>query len=235
MDKQKAEELVASVKHWHHQFEIFPGVKTPGTYGCTTLLERLQLPEDLSGARVLDIGAADGFFSMICAQRGADVTALDYRSRTGTGFSVMEQVTGLSFTHVRDNLWNLPKHELGQFDIVLFLGVLYHLPDPVRGLTIVADHCRRDLYLETACRAIEVDGHVVDTPLMEFTPRDTWKGDITNFWRPNPACLRAMVQDSEFEIAHEFVGEMRMVLRASRIQDEQLARRKQLAYGLYPV
>ena len=233
MNKEEAEALVASVDQWHHQFEIYPEVTTPGTYGCTTLLERMQLPEDLSGARVLDIGSCDGFFSMVCAQRGAEVTALDYKTRTDTGFSVMEKITGLSLTHIHDNIWNLPNHNLGQFDIVLFLGVLYHLPDPYRGLAIVADHCRQHLYLETACREIEnPDGSTVAAPVMEFTPRGSWGGDITNFWRPNPACLRAMVEDVEFSIRNEVVGPMRMVVHAEKSADAELAYRKRIAYGL---
>jgi tRNA (mo5U34)-methyltransferase len=235
MDQQKASDLVASIARWHHKFEIFPGVFTPGTYGCEAVLKRLQLPEDLSGARVLDIGSCDGFFSMVCASRGADVTALDYASRTGTGFAVMEEITGLRMRHIQDNLWNLADHNLGTFDIVLFLGVLYHLPDPYRGMCIVANHCGKHLYLETACEDVEVDGKPVDKPLMEFTPDKSWDGDITNFWRPNPACLRAMVEDAEFAIEREFIGPLRMVVHATRTSDELLMRRKQVAYGLHPV
>lgn len=235
MDQTTVSELVASVARWHHKFEIFPGVTTPGTYGCEAMLKRLELPEDLGGARVLDIGCCDGFFSMVCARRGADVTALDYTTRTGTGFAVMEEITGLRIRHIHDNLWNLANHKLGSFDIVLFLGVLYHLPDPYRGMCIAADHCERHLYVETACEEIEVDGKSVDRPLMEFTPRKSWDGDITNFWRPNPACLRALVEDVEFSIEREFIGPLRMVVHAKRSSDELLMRRKKVAYGLHPV
>jgi len=235
MDQETAQRLVDSVPEWHHGFEIFPGVSTPGTYQCASVLERLELPDDLSGCSVLDIGCADGFFSMVCAQRGAEVTGLDYRSREGTGFAVMEQITGLEFRHIRDNLWNLPQHGLAQFDLVLFLGVLYHLPDPYRGLNIAAAHCRQALYLESACETIEVAGKTAGAPLLEFTPGRSWNGDITNFWRPNPACLRAMVEDVEFEIQRELVGPLRMVIHATRAADEMLERRRRVAYGLHPV
>jgi len=233
MDEARARDLVASFKHWHHGWEIYPGVKTPGAYGCMTLLERLQLPDDMAGMRVLDIGACDGFFSLVCAERGAEVTALDYKPKSITGFRVMEEISGRTFRHVHDNIWNLPKHDLGTFDVVLFLGVLYHLPDPYRGLSIVSDHCHGDLYLETACKDVVENGRPVEAPVMQFFPRDTWKGDMTNFWRPNPAALRAMVEDCEFRIEREFVGEIRMVLHATRVDDGALRKRRRLAYGRF--
>ena len=75
MNLNEATALVASVPHWHHKFEIYPGVVTPGAYEPGFLLDKTGLPDDLSGLRVLDIGTSDGFFSLHLAKRGAQVAA----------------------------------------------------------------------------------------------------------------------------------------------------------------
>ena len=57
-DRASAQAVVSKVRHWHHKFEVFPGVVTPGSYDPQFLLEKLQLPADMTGMRVLDIGCA---------------------------------------------------------------------------------------------------------------------------------------------------------------------------------
>jgi tRNA (mo5U34)-methyltransferase len=81
MTSDESRALVARVAHWHHRFEIYPGVITPGTYNPTDLLKKTQLPADLRGTRVLDIGTSDGFFALQLARRGAQVVAIDYRAK----------------------------------------------------------------------------------------------------------------------------------------------------------
>lgn len=53
--------LLATVEHWYHQIELRPGLVTPGHNGARHILARLELPEDCSGMRVLDLGTRDGF------------------------------------------------------------------------------------------------------------------------------------------------------------------------------
>jgi tRNA (mo5U34)-methyltransferase len=92
------------VAHWHHSFEIAPGVVTPGSYDPGPLLDAICLPADLTGQRVLDVGPSDGFFSLRTRQRGAEVVSVDYRPKDGHGFAVMERLSGLSFDHRQVNL-----------------------------------------------------------------------------------------------------------------------------------
>ena len=56
---------------WWHQIEIAPGIVTPGPDHSAEKLKLFQSPADLTGKRVLDIGAFDGFFSFECERRGA--------------------------------------------------------------------------------------------------------------------------------------------------------------------
>lgn len=62
---------------WYHTVELAPGVLTPGRYDHRRYLRHYELPDDLSGKTVLDIGAASGFFSFEFEKRGGRVTAVD--------------------------------------------------------------------------------------------------------------------------------------------------------------
>jgi tRNA (mo5U34)-methyltransferase len=98
MTLDKAKALVASVPHWHHAFEVYPGLITPGTYDPTFLLDKTKLAANLRGSRVLDIGTSDGFFALQLARRGAEVVAIDYRSKQDHGYHVMERlVSSISY------------------------------------------------------------------------------------------------------------------------------------------
>jgi len=81
----------------------------------------------------------------------------------------------------------------GQFDVVLFLGVLYHMRHPLLALEKVASVTRERLILSTAVDLIDVD-----RPAAAFYPGTELNGDQTNWWGPNPACVTAMLHDVGF-------------------------------------
>ena len=99
MTLDEARALVASVSHWHHRFEIYPGLVTPGTYDPTFLLDKTRLAADLRGLRVLDIGTSDGFFALQLARRGAEVIAIDYRGKQDHGYYVMERLNPIQIEY----------------------------------------------------------------------------------------------------------------------------------------
>src|ERR1700757_533225 len=132
--------MIDSVPNWYHRFEFSSGFVTPGVNDSKKALALLELPEDMSGLRVLDIGARDGFFSFECERRGArEVVPVDYMPAEQTGFPVAAQILGSNLKLVHDNVYNLTSAKYGRFDVVLFLGLLYHLPDPMRALDIIND------------------------------------------------------------------------------------------------
>ena len=198
MDRAAAQRLVDAHPRWHQRFEIFPGVMTPGISDVATMSRFVDLPARMEGLRVLDVGACDGYFTLQCALRGAEVTAFDYLPRHHFGFAVMEQIHGLSIAHLQDNLFNIGEHALQPFDIVLFLGVLYHLPDPLRALHQLRQLCRGTLFLET----IALPEQPGERPLLEYCPGRTLNGDLSNFWMPNTAAVHAMLADFGFVVRH---------------------------------
>jgi tRNA (mo5U34)-methyltransferase len=211
-----AEEIAAlrvqvdAVPHWYHVFDFGDGIVTPGTRNGTGLLKLIDLPDDMTGMRVLDLGARDGFFSFTCEQRGArEVIATDYLPRTSMGFDVAAralQSTRVSFIHA--NIYDLPAHDLGMFDIVLFLGLLYHLPDPLGALRIVRSLTAGTMHLETQAidsNVLMPDGsfeplpdRLKDVPLLQFYPCGVLYGDSSNFFAPNTAGLTAILHDTGF-------------------------------------
>lgn len=223
---EKAQEIVSQVPHWHHKFEVFPGVVTPGSYDPQFLLEKLQLPTDMIGMRALDIGPSDGFFSMNMARRGARVTAIDYRAKDGHGFGAMERLTGLEFDYKQMNLYDIPTAGIGEFDLVLFLGVLYHLPDMIRALDIVARLCRSRMLVETQFEPDLMPG----MPVARYYEASTLADDITNFWVPNKECLFAILRDTGFNVSREDSWGKRLLIDSLRTKAD--TKKMDLAYGL---
>lgn len=232
VSQREAEELVGSIQTWHHRFEIAPGVVTPGSYDPRFLLDKMELPDELSGKRVLDIGPSDGFFSLNLRRLGAQVVAVDYRPKDLHGFEVMERISGLDFDYRQGNIYDITTEAFGTFDIVIFFGVLYHLPDMMKALSIVRSVCSGQMFLETHC-AVELTPEI---SAARYYREDTLNHDVTNFWSPNALCLKDMLYDAAFDLERGGTwADGDRYFAACRInQDQARTRKLQLAYGLLP-
>jgi tRNA (mo5U34)-methyltransferase len=230
VSQSEAKELVASVAAWHHRFEIAPGIVTPGSYDPRFLLDKMELPDDLAGKRVLDIGPSDGFFSLNLRRRGAQVVAVDYRPKDLHGFGIMERISGLDFDYRQGNIYDITPAMFGTFEIVIFFGVLYHLPDMMKALSIVRSVSSNLMFLETHCAA-ELAPEI---SAARYYREDTLNHDVTNFWSPNPLCLKDMLHDAAFDLERGGTwADGDRYFAACRInQDEARTRKLRLAYGL---
>lgn len=230
-------DLVASVPHWHHAMTLPHGVRTPGAYDPRDLFSRLRLP-DLKGKRVLDVGARDGFFSFECEKRGAEVLALDRADPGRTGFNVAREALGSSVQLVRMNVYDVDPQQLGVFDVVLFLGVLYHLRHPLLALDRLRTVCTGILAVESlVCDASVFTGfretrplasfspELVDLPLAQFLTSGRYHPDWTNKWAPNIACLKGLLGDALFEPTAVQAWGDRALVHAHPIEDDHLRRR----------
>jgi tRNA (mo5U34)-methyltransferase len=225
---EEAERLVASYSiAWHHRYEIFPGLFTPGVYQPDYVFGLLGLGPEIRGLRVLDVGSSNGFYSRELDRLGAIVTAFDYRTKEVAGFDRMEACYGKQIEHVNANLYDIGALALGEFDIILCLGVLYHVPEMVRALWDLRRICRGTLFLET-----HVDDFQEDWPAARYYPRDSFLGDITCFWGPNEACVEAMLHDVGFETATKKRWGSRLLVRAAAVKDTALKMPR--AYGRVP-
>jgi tRNA (mo5U34)-methyltransferase len=196
------EELRTEVEQvvWWHTIDLGNGIVTPGRDETPLRWPLLGLPESLAGSSVLDIGAWDGFYSFEAERRGADrVVAADEFAwkHLGTGrrgFDLAHRALG-SKVEARevDVLALSPESVGGTFDLVLFLGVLYHLRDPITALERVASVTGDRLVLET-----HVDLLGIRRPAAAFYPGTELYGDVTNWWGPNLPALLGMLRVAGF-------------------------------------
>jgi tRNA (mo5U34)-methyltransferase len=177
------------------------GVVTAGVDDTPQRLARLNLPESLAGQTVLDIGAWDGFFSFECERRGAArVVAADYYSwsaegwGTKAGFQLAREVLGSKVEDVDIDVMDVSPQRLGTFDLVLFLGVLYHLRHPLLALERVASVTHNMLILETV---VDMVGY--RRPAAAFYPSTELNNDPTNWWGPNVPAVRGMLESVGFQ------------------------------------
>ena len=129
-----AERAFAGV-HWHQNWEVFRGVTTPGRNNVRRLCDRVQLPADLTGKRVLDIGAWNGGYSFECERRGAgEVIAYSLENPDVTGFNRLKALLGSRVRYVQGSVYTLSPERMGEFDLILFFGVLYHPRYPLLAM-----------------------------------------------------------------------------------------------------
>ena len=140
--EERVQQLAKSVeaRFRYHSIDLPDGSILPGLQSVEHLRWRLDLfglPEDLRGKRVLDIGAWDGWFSFECERRGANVVAVDCVELDT--FLEARELIGSKVEYLTLDMNELSAARLGRFDIVLFLGVLYHLRHPLMGLEKVLE------------------------------------------------------------------------------------------------
>ncbi len=177
--------------YWHHSIDLGNGLVTPGAKTLETLSAEYGTTfdgVDIEGRSVLDVGAWNGAFSFEAKRRGAgDVLANDsfcWQQSPFNGRDTFEFARRRLGLDVRDADIDVmaitPK--LGHFDVTLFLGVLYHLVDPIEGLRRVASVTRDLLIVET-----HLDAAHVTRPAMIMYPGQELNNDSANWWGPNRA------------------------------------------------
>jgi tRNA (mo5U34)-methyltransferase len=197
LDALRAE--VEQIKWWH-PIDLGGGLITPGIDVTPARLAEIKMPQDLSGLTVLDIGAWDGFFSFEAERRGARrVLATDSFCWDGggwgtkRGFELARRVLGSRVEDKWIQVLDLSPDTVGTFDVVLFLGILYHMKHPLLALERVSSVTKGQLIMQT-----QVDMLAVNRPAIAFYPENELGGDPTNWCGPNPAALQAMLETVGF-------------------------------------
>ena len=184
-------------KGWYHSIELNDGTVLEGVISLDTLKKRIDampIPFDLSGKRALDIGAWDGWFSFELEKRGADVVALDCVELDT--FLKARALLGSKVEFREMDVMDLSPASLGYFDIVMFLGVLYHLKHPLLALEKVCE-LTRDMAI--------VESHVSDAgarqtgiPTLEYYETDELGLQFDNWFGPTIDCLLAFCRTAGF-------------------------------------
>lgn len=105
----------------------------------------------LRGKRILDIACNSGFWSIQCALLGAEVVGFDGRAELIQQANLMKSIVGADKVEFRVlDFWDMSPQALsGTFDVVLNLGILYHLNDPLKALELTKSMAREYILLDT--------------------------------------------------------------------------------------
>jgi tRNA (mo5U34)-methyltransferase len=188
----------------YHSFRLDDGVVLQGALSLEHLEARLaafRLPLDLTGRRVLDIGPWDGYFAFEMERRGADVTAIDYVDLDT--FRALHRAMKSRVKYCRMEIYELNPKLHGTYDIVLCLGVLYHLKHPLLALekvcAVTVDECIVDTYVvdgESSRQGVQPP-----IPFLEFYERDELGGQLDNWCGPTVSAVESLVRAAGFASA----------------------------------
>lgn len=197
--------------NWYQTILMPDGNKTPGAQdseGILRTLDEMGLPTDLSGKRVLDVGAGEGYFAFECEKRGAEVVVIDLPTHLRDNFAQVREWYGSQIESRIIDVQDTPAiAELGTFDVILMLGVIYHLRHPLLALDnlFLAAKPNCQLFIET---------HMLDGAALLDTAGKTGKlqtnipgawqlvehlnGDRGCFWFPSRSGLDALLKRAGF-------------------------------------
>jgi tRNA (mo5U34)-methyltransferase len=204
---------------WFHNIDL-NGVKTApnhflGDYPNIKFSNFADaIPKDLSGKTVLDIGCNAGFYSIEMKRRGAEkVIGIDSDDRYLAQARYAAHVLGADVEFKNLSVYDVAS--LGEkFDVVIFMGVLYHLRHPLLALDLLYENVVKDLFVFQSMQrgsdqveAFQTDYDFWQTdvfqnhnfPRMYFIEH-RYSNDPTNWWIPNRAGMEAMLRSSGFEI-----------------------------------
>lgn len=234
MTKEQIQENVQRLGKWFHNIDL-NGVKTApdhflGDYPSFKYQNFVQaLPENLRGKTVLDVGCNAGFYSIEMKKRGADrVVGIDSDDRYLAQARFAAETLGFDIEFKNLSVYQVG--ELGEkFDVVIFMGVLYHLRHPLLALDLLYENVVGDMLIfqsmqrgTGAVDTLQKDYDFNETdiflsdgfPQMYFIEKN-YSQDPTNWWIPNRAGAEAMLRSAGFEITAHPEEEVYICRRAA--------------------
>ncbi len=198
---------------WYHTINLPGGIRTPGVFDTVGAAPRALLPPRLDGMRCLDVGTSNGFWAFEMERRGArEVLTIDISGPEGADWPAFDPMARRRLGSSRDafelarkalasqvesrilSVYDVSRAELGGFDLIFAGTILLHLRDPVRALTALRDGADGELVLNES----------VSLPLTALQPTTPAARLIgtggANWWVPNVAGLRRMVEAAGFEV-----------------------------------
>jgi tRNA (mo5U34)-methyltransferase len=196
-------------KQNYHALTLPDGTEIPGLIPVSALERRIRsfaIPESLAGKRVLDVGAASGWNSIEMARRGASVMAVDCVEFDE--LRIASELCGPSIDYRILDVDELARETVGDFDYILFLGVLYHLRHPLLALEKICALTRETAFVESF--VTDPDGEPSDACTLEFYETDQLGGQIDNWFGPTAKCLVALCRAAGFvRVKLEYIEQRR--------------------------
>lgn len=219
LSREEIARRIAELGPWFHNIDL-AGVQTApdhflGDYPAVKARTFWDgIAAELSGRSVLDIGCNAGFYSIAAKRAGASrVVGIDADPDYLAQARFAAEVCGLDIEYRQLSVYDVAA--LGErFDVVLFLGVLYHLRHPLLALDLIHEHAAGDLLVYQSMQRgspevaeVGADYGFWETDQFDWPgyPRlhfieHSYSGDPTNWWAPNRACSGAMLRSAGFAI-----------------------------------
>lgn len=209
----KLKEKIDSLQPWFHNLHLPGGVQTAPDHFFGDFPKfkwnqiRNSIPKNLEGLTALDIGCNAGFYSFELAKRGADVLGIDldphYLRQAKWAAKVLQLERKVKFKQMQ--VYDLAGMKRS-FDIIIFMGVFYHLRYPMLAMDIVTEKVKQLMVFQTLTMPGEGEIGMEDIPIykrnimlkkgypvMAFI-EEKMAGDPTNWWAANHACILAMLR-----------------------------------------
>ncbi len=237
LSREDIRRRVEALGPWFHNMDV-GGVRTaPDHFLFDYPNEKFQrfakaLPADLRGKSVLDVGCNGGFYSLEMKRRGAArVLGIDSDADYLAQARFAAEVAELDITFAELSVYDVGA--LGErFDLVIFMGVLYHLRHPLLALDLIHEHVANDLLLfqsmlrgSAEASTLEENYPIGETaifdradyPKMHFVEH-RYSSDETNWWIPNRAGAEAMLRSSGFTVLGQIEDEVFLCRRAENLE-----------------
>ncbi|HZI19893.1 MAG TPA: DUF1698 domain-containing protein [Pyrinomonadaceae bacterium] len=168
------------------------------------------IPADLAGKSVLDVGCNAGFYAFEAKRRGAArVVGVDGQRQHVRQALLVRKALGLDVEFRRMNVYELTRRTVGEFDITLALGLVYHLKHLVLALENLYEVTRELLVVETAImppeRTPEPFTHPLGATEMRLHPLayvenpPEAKEQVYNWFLPSVPALAALLRNTGFD------------------------------------
>ena len=219
MTKAEIQQQVQQLGPWFHNMDLGGVLTAPdhflGDYPRFKWKAFADaIPRDLEGKSVLDVGCNAGFYSLEMKRRGAGrVVGIDHDEIYLEQARFAATIAGAQIEFLKMSVYDVAQLK-ERFDLVLFLGVLYHLRHPLLALDLLFAHAVKDLFvMQTMIRGTPQVSELQDDypfaesnifeeegfPKMYFIEH-SYSHDPTNWWIPNNACAEAMLRSAGFRI-----------------------------------
>ena len=222
--KEQLTAILARFGRWYHNVPLTSRISTNPAGGSHPLdrwnvVLKPHVPESVKDKTVLDIGCNSGYFGSQFKQRGASrVVGIDVQA------SVLAQARFMThWTNTPIELYEMSAYDVDRlnstFDIVVFVGVLYHLKHPLYALEKIAALCKDTMYFQSVIRGPREDFDPAEDydsreekaftepayPRMYFVEKK-FNGDSTNWWLATRSCLKAMLRTVGFTRIYDTVS-----------------------------